>query len=80
MNTALECMPCFMKMALNEARLAAPDDEAKHHEIVMAWGKRLGELDFSVPPPEIARHLANLVREHTGCGDLYAEDKRKQKG
>lgn len=77
MNTALECMPCFMKMALNEARLAAPGDDAKHHEIVMAWAKRLIELDLSVPPPDIARHLADLVRELTGCGDLYEDDKRQ---
>lgn len=77
MNTALECMPCFMKMALKEARLAAPDDEAMHHEIVMAWGRKLSELDLGVAPPDIARHLAELVRERTGCGDLYLEDKQE---
>ncbi len=77
MNTALECMPCFMKMALREARLACPDDEAKHHEIMMAWARKLGELDLSVPPPAIARHLAELVSDLTGCGDLYLEDKKQ---
>lgn len=77
MNTALECMPCFMNMALKEARLAAPGDEAMHQEIVMAWGGRLSQLDLSVSPPEIARHLAELVREKTGCGDLYFEDKEQ---
>lgn len=75
MNTALECLPCFMKMAVNEARLAVPDNEAKQHEIVTAWGRRLGDLDLTVPPPEIARHLALLVQEMTGCGDLYRKDK-----
>lgn len=66
-----------MKMALREARLACPGDEAKHHEIVMAWGRKIGELDLSVPPPAIARHLGELVRSMTGCGDLYLEDKRE---
>ncbi|MDC0335365.1 ARMT1-like domain-containing protein [Pseudodesulfovibrio sp.] len=77
MNTALECMPCFMKMALRDARLACPDDEAMHHEIVMAWSRQLGELDLSVPPPAIARHLADLIHSKTGCGDLYLEDKNQ---
>ncbi|MGL1862210.1 MAG: ARMT1-like domain-containing protein [Pseudodesulfovibrio sp.] len=75
MNTALECMPCFMKMALRDARLACPDDEAMHQEIVMAWGRMLGDLDLSVPPPDIARHLTDLIRSKTGCEDLYREDK-----
>lgn len=76
MNTALECMPCFMKMALREARLACPDDESMHHEIVMAWASRLAGLDLHVSPPAIARHLAELVRSRTGCDDLYVEDKK----
>lgn len=77
MNTSLECMPCFMKMAIREARLACPDNEAMHHEIVMAWGRKLSELDFSVPPPAIARHLADLIEKKTGAGDLYVNDKRE---
>lgn len=77
MNTALECMPCFMKMALRDARLACPGDEAMHHKIVMAWGRMLGELDLRVPPPAIARHLADLIYSMTGCSDLYLEDKRE---
>lgn len=76
MNTALDCMPCFMKMALNDARLACPGDEAMHRAIVAAWGRRLADLDLTEPPPAIARHLADLIAAMTGCGDLYFEDKR----
>ncbi len=77
MNTSLDCMPCFMKMVIREARLACPDNEALQNEIVMAWGHKIGNLDLQVPPPEIARHLAELIRAKTGCGDLYAADKRQ---
>lgn len=76
MNTALECMPCFMKMALREAQLACPGDESMHHDIVMAWGRKIGELDLRVPPPAVARHLSDLIQSMTGCGDLYTEDKQ----
>lgn len=75
MNTSLDCMPCFMKMALRDARLACPDDEAMHHRVVTAWGRKLGDLDLTQPPPAIARHLARLIRSMTGCGDLYQDDK-----
>ena len=65
-----------MKMAVRESRLAAPDDERLQFEIVSAWGRMLGDLDFKQPPPALARHLNDLVRSMSGCGDLYAEDKR----
>lgn len=70
-------MPCFMKMAIREAQLACPDDVAMQHEIVMAWGGILSELDLNQPPPAIARRLADLVEEKTGAGDLYVDDKRE---
>lgn len=76
MDTSLDCMPCFMRMAVNEARLACPDDPALQHVIVKRWGGELSRLDLDQPPPAIARHLADLVHGLTGCGDLYAEDKR----
>ncbi len=75
MNTSLDCMPCFMKMVLREARLACPDDEDMHRRIVVAWGEEIGALDLNQSPPVIARHLSNLVKSMTGCGDLYREDK-----
>jgi len=75
MNTSLDCIPCFMKMAIRDARLACPGDESMHQKIVAAWGKKLGELDLRQPPPDIAGHLADLIRSMTGCGDLYLEDK-----
>jgi len=66
-----------MKMALRDARLACPGDEEMHQKIVMAWGRKLGELDLSVSPPAIARHLLDLIQSMTDCGDLYLEDKRQ---
>lgn len=77
MNTSLDCMPCFMKMVLRDARMACPGDEDMHQKIVMAWGRKLGELDLTQPPPELAAHLAALVRSMTGCGDLFEEDKKQ---
>ncbi|MGE4192321.1 MAG: DUF89 domain-containing protein [Pseudodesulfovibrio sp.] len=77
MDTALECMPCFKRMAVQEARLACPDDERLQQEIVAEWEALLPTLDMDVPPPAVASVLANLVRQKTGIRDLYADDKRE---
>ncbi|BCS87313.1 damage-control phosphatase ARMT1 family protein [Pseudodesulfovibrio sediminis] len=77
MDTALECMPCFMNMAVKESQLACPDDYALQLEIVTTWGGMLSTLDLTQPPPAIARHLADLIRSKTNCGDLYALDKHE---
>lgn len=77
MNTSLDCMPCFMKMAIRDARLACPGDDVMHHKIVAAWGQKLSQLDMTQPPPDLAGHLADLIRSMTGCGDLYRDDKRQ---
>ena len=76
MDTALECMSCFKRMAVREAEIACPDDPALREEIVARWEALLPRLDMDEPPPAIARRLADLVREISGCTDLYAEDKR----
>jgi len=64
-------------MALQEARLARPNENALHQDIIMTWSKMLPELDLSVPPPVIASHLSALIKKKTGCGDLYKDDKFK---
>ncbi|EGB13837.1 protein of unknown function DUF89 [Pseudodesulfovibrio mercurii] len=75
MDTALECLPCFKRMAIREAKIACPDDPALREEIVARWEALLPRLDMDEPPPSLTRHLSDLVREISGCGDLYAADK-----
>ncbi|WP_347231963.1 ARMT1-like domain-containing protein [Pseudodesulfovibrio sp. S3] len=70
-------MPCFIRMAEREACIACPDDLDMQQEIIQEWGALLPTLDLNVPPPAIARQLAELVRDKTGCTDLYAADKEE---
>lgn len=82
MNTATACLPCFGRMARREAQLAMPGDEAGQRRIVAAWEQRVTTLDLDVPPPVIARHLADTVAgvviESGGKPvDVYAGDKRQ---
>ncbi|WFS61056.1 ARMT1-like domain-containing protein [Pseudodesulfovibrio thermohalotolerans] len=76
MDTALECMPCFKRMAVREAQIACPNDPDLREEILTRWEALLPRLNMDEPPPAIARLLAELVREVSGCRDLYVEDKK----
>jgi len=75
METSLDCLPCFMKLAIRSAKQASPNDERLQLAVVSAWCARMAELDLTLSPPAITRELCSLVCDMTGCGDLYAEDK-----
>ncbi|KAB1443690.1 damage-control phosphatase ARMT1 family protein [Pseudodesulfovibrio senegalensis] len=75
MKSSLDCLPCFMKLAIRSVRQACPEDENLQLAVVSAWCAKMAELDLTLSPPAIVRELSGLVCEMTGCGDLYAEDK-----
>lgn len=75
MLTSIDCMPCFMRMAVAGARIAAPDRPDIHERIVRKWSAMLPELDFELCPPSVASMLNELVLTETGCGDVFAQDK-----
>jgi len=77
MDTALDCLPCFMRMVVKEARLACPDNPGLQRELALEWGATLGKLDLTQPPPAIAAILGKLIKSRTGCGDLYCDDKKE---
>ena len=72
-----ECLPCFMRQALNVAQLAAPEDQGLQRELVRAFARHLAEADLDRPPPDLAGDLYPLAREITGCVDPYLEIKRR---
>jgi damage-control phosphatase, subfamily I len=70
-----ECLPCFMRQALNVAKLVAPEDQGLQRQLVRAFARRLGEADLDRPPPDLAGDLYPLALEITGCADPYLEIK-----
>lgn len=75
MFTANDCLPCLVRQAA-EAAARATEDPAAREEILRRVCRYLSEMPFSQSPPEAARELYALVREVSGCGDLFAEAKR----
>ncbi len=70
-----ECLPCFMRQALNMAKLVAPDDQGLQRQLVRVFARHLGEADLDRSPPDLAGDLYPLAREVTGCADPYLDIK-----
>jgi len=76
MNTTLDCIPCFVRQALEAVRLAT-DDTAIHDQVlrdVLALGST---LDLRQPPPAVGGQIHRRIRELTKQEDPYRTVKAK---
>lgn len=76
MRTFLDCVPCFVKQALDAARLVTPD-EAVQERVLRRVLEATNRLDFDKSPPHMGREIHRIIREETGSADPYAEIKRR---
>ena len=76
MRTALDCLPCLTRQALEASEAAGAGPEARAAIIREALAS-LAAADFAAPPPHLSRDIHRLVRRHTGDGDPYAAVKRR---
>ncbi|MDH4322392.1 MAG: ARMT1-like domain-containing protein [Desulfobulbaceae bacterium] len=70
MQTALDCLPCFMRQALYTARIATADT-ALQKEILDQAARLLTTFDLGVSPPENAVALYGMIAEAAGCPDPF---------
>ena len=77
MKTSLDCIPCFVRQALDAARLVSTDATV-HERIlreVLHWA---GEMDMNQPPPVMAQRIHRRLREIVGREDPYRDAKEQQ--
>ena len=70
MRIFLDCIPCFVRQALDSARLAT-DDEQIHEQVVREVLRLAADLDMSQSPPAIGQKIHRLIRELIGNNDPY---------
>ncbi|MFP4374656.1 MAG: damage-control phosphatase ARMT1 family protein [Spirochaetaceae bacterium] len=75
MRTALDCVPCFIRQALDSVRFVSGNPEF-HEHILKRVLVELSEIDYSVTPPEVGGRVHRLVRQLANSGDPYADIKR----
>ncbi len=70
MRPSLECLPCFLNHAIVIADMSGCGREQKEI-IVRKTLAKLASLDFSLPPPAMAKAIHSFVAEITGNSDPY---------
>lgn len=76
MRIFLDCIPCFVRQALDSARLAT-DDEQIHEKVVREVLVLAADLDMSQSPPVIGQQIHRLIRKLIGNTDPYRELKQR---
>lgn len=79
MNVYLDCVPCFLRQALDAAR-AITDDGDVHERIVREVLLLAADLDLARPPPWVAQRIHRRLRELTGVSDPYRHQKDRFNG
>jgi hypothetical protein len=76
MRTYLDCIPCFLRQALEALRENITDED----KILSAMRKVLvyaAKFDVRKSPPEMGMLIHRIVREESGCADPYAGIKKR---
>lgn len=75
MKTDLECLPCFLKQAIDIGK-SALDNEADQQQLVKDVAKMIHEFPMNFTPPEMARDIYNLLEKKLGFRDFYRSEKQ----
>jgi uncharacterized protein with ATP-grasp and redox domains len=70
MKTYLDCYPCFLRQALDAARLAGAD-ERQQRVVLDRVLDLLRQVEPSSTPPEIGDRVHRIVRQEVGHDDPY---------
>lgn len=76
MKTALDCVPCFFKQALDAAVLAKAS-RGTQKKILFLLSKQIKVFDFNKCPTAMGEILYKLVRKTTGNNDPFKKIKKK---
>lgn len=74
MNIYLDCIPCFIRQALDSARMVT-DDENIHERILRDVLDLTYKMDLRQPPPAVAMLIHRRIRELTKVADPYRDIK-----
>jgi len=70
METSLDCIPCFVRQALEAVRFVT-DDPALHERVLREVLAMVAKLDLRQSPPVVAQEIHRRLRELTHQADPY---------
>jgi len=69
-KTSLDCFPCFVRQALDAARMISTD-QAVHERIVRDVLRWTSKMDLNQSPPMLGQRIHRRLRKITGVKDPY---------
>ena len=76
MRIYLDCLPCFVRQALEAVRMAT-DDLTIHERVMREVLRKASEIRFDLSPPAMGQQIHRLIREASGNRDPYSAIKRE---
>jgi len=76
MRACLECIPCFIRQAMDACKMVL-DDKQIQQKVMKKVLLATAEFDMNLTPPEMAQKIHRIIREETGCEDPYFDIKQK---
>lgn len=70
MKTSYDCIPCFVRQALDAVRLATPD-ETIHESVLREVLGSMSGMDLSKSPPVMGQFIHRIIRKSSGSDDPY---------
>jgi uncharacterized protein with ATP-grasp and redox domains len=76
MKTYFDCIPCFIRQALDSVRLIT-DDEQVHEQVMREVLCLACKMDLRQSPPAMAQKIHRKIRKLTGVQDPYLQVKNR---
>ncbi|MGD8450945.1 MAG: ARMT1-like domain-containing protein [Phycisphaerae bacterium] len=76
MQTCLECVPCFVRQALDASHLVS-NDPSIHERVLRQTLALAAQLDFQQSPPWVGQQIHHFLRQATVCDDPYLPAKQQ---
>ena len=72
METYFDCIPCFVRQALDAVRLVT-DDEVIQEQVLREVLSAVSNMDLRQSPPVMGQYIHRKIRQFTGIADPYRE-------
>jgi len=76
MRTYFDCIPCFIRQALDSVRLITDDEDIAEQVMRKVLGLAC-KMDLRQSPPAMGREIHRIIRKLTGNQDPYREIKKR---
>jgi damage-control phosphatase, subfamily I len=76
MRSHFECVPCFLRQALEGVRMIT-SDEAVHEKVLREVLSLMGHMDFDMSPPVMGQQIHRVIKRETKQSDPYKEQKER---